>query len=136
MDTRSPSWSRTSVRAAAALLAVVLLAGGSFALGRATGDDVTWHTGTAVLGGDETSPQFSARLSPDDDWTYGARGSVTRWTSADGASHSGGWPACLMPPTDEHPERAQAVRIRFGTVDVDEAELGSGPRVVAVDCRL
>jgi hypothetical protein len=119
----------------AALLGAGLLAGGSFALGRTTGDDVTWHTGTAVLGGDESSPQFSARLAPDDDWTYGAEGSVARWTDADGGSHSGGWPACLMPPTEDHPERAQVVRIRFATVDVDEAEFGSGPTVVAVDCR-
>lgn len=119
----------------AALLGVAVLAGGSFALGRATGDDVTWRTGAAVLGGDESSPQFSARLSPDDDWTYGASGSVTRWTDARGMSHSGGWPDCLMPPTEEHPERAQVVTIRFATVDVDEAEFGSGPRVVAVDCR-
>lgn len=119
-----------------ALLGAALIAGGSFALGRATGDNVAWHTGTAVLGGDETSPQFSARLAPDDDWTFGAKGSVTRWTDAKGASHSGGWPECLLPPTEQHPERAQVVRIRFATVDVDEAEFGSGPRVVAVDCRL
>lgn len=118
------------------MLGAVLLAGGSFAWGRATGDDVAWHIGTAVLGGDESSPQFSARSAPDDDWTYGAKGSVTRWTDADGASHSGGWPDCLMPPTEEHPERAQVVRIRFATVEVDEAEFGSGPRVVAVDCRV
>jgi hypothetical protein len=120
----------------AALLGVAVLAGGSFALGRATGDDVTWHTGSAVLGGGESSPQFSARLSPDDDWTYGARGSVTRWTDARGVSHSGGWPDCLRPPTEEHPKRAQVVTIRFATVDVDEAQFGSGPRVVAVDCRV
>ena len=123
-------------RTGAAMLATALLAGGSFALGRATGDDVTWRTGTAVLGGDESSPQFSARLGPDDDWTYGAQRSVAQWVDADGSSHSGGWPDCLMPPTEQHPDRAQQVPIRFATVPVDDAELGSGPQVVAVDCRV
>lgn len=112
-----------------------MIASGSFALGRATGDDVTWHSGNAVLGGGESSPKFSARLRPDDAWTYGAKGSVPRWTDADGVSHSGGWPDCLMPPTEEHPDRRQVVPVRFATVDVDEGEIGSGPRVVAVDCR-
>lgn len=124
-----------TLRTAAMVAGVVLMAGGSFALGRATGDDVTWHTGTAVLGGDEDMPQFSARLGADEDWTYGAQGSVTRWVDAQGESHSGGWPQCLMPPTDLHPSRAHVVSIRFATAPVDEGEFGSGPRVVAVDCR-
>ena len=114
---------------------VVLLAGGCFTLGRATGDDVTWHTGTAVLGGDEASPQFSAQLGAGEDWPYGARGSVLRWVDAQGESHSGRWPQCLMPPTEQHPSREQVVPIRFATVPVDEGEFGSGQRVVAVDCR-
>ena len=41
-----------------------------------------------------------------------------------------------MPPTEQHPDRAQQVPIRFATVPVDDAELGSGPQVVAVDCRV
>lgn len=121
-------------RTAAVATGVVLLAGGCFAWGRATGDDVSWHTGTAVLGGDEASPQFSARVEGED-WTYGARGSVLRWVDAHGASHSGGWPQCLLPPTEQHPSRAQVVPIRFATASIDEGELGSGQQVVAVDCR-
>ncbi|WP_323097421.1 hypothetical protein [Intrasporangium sp. YIM S08009] len=121
--------------AAVAVAAAAFLAAGSFALGRATGDDVTWLTGTATLGGDEWSPQFSARSGTGDDWTYGASGSVSRWVDARGESHHGGWPECLLPPTEQHPNRPQDVPIRFATVPVDEGQFGSGPQVVAVDCR-
>src|SRR3954469_6525799 len=96
---------------------------------------VAWGRGTAVLGGDESSPQFSARLS-NDDWTYGASGSVPRWVDAQGVDHAGGWPDCLMPPTEQHPDRAQQVPVRFATVPVDQGDVGSGPEVVAVDCRV
>ena len=119
----------------AGVIVAVLIAGGSFALGRASGDDVTWRSGTAMLGGSESSPQFSVRLAPDDDWTYGAEGSVGMWVDLHGSSHSSGWPDCLLPPTEQHPDRAQVVSIRFATVAVDGGALGSGPRVVAVDCR-
>ena len=121
-------------QAAVAVTAAALVAVGSFALGRASADDVTWRTGTAVLGGDDASPQFTAR-SGTDDWAYGARGSVPRWVDARGESHAGGWPECLLPPTEQHPSRPQQVPIRFGTVPVDDGASGSGPQVVAVDCR-
>ncbi|MCU1536284.1 MAG: hypothetical protein JWP82_635 [Humibacillus sp.] len=114
---------------------VALVAGGSFALGRATGDDVTWRSGTALLGGTESSPQFSTVSATGDEWTYGASGSVPRWVDGQGASHSGGWPDCLMPPTREHSSRSQVVPIRFATAPVDGALVASGPQVVAVDCR-
>ncbi len=122
-------------RSAAIATGIAVLAVGCFALGRATGDDVTWRTGTAVLGGDANSPQFSAQEAPGEDWPFGARGSVLQWVDAKGESHSGGWPQCLMPPTEQDPSRAQIVAIRFGTVPVDDGEFGSGQRVVAVDCR-
>lgn len=122
-------------RATGLVVAVALVTGGSFALGRATGDDVTWRSGTAMLGGTETSPQFTATPTGEQDWTYGARGSVPRWVDARGASHAGGWPECLMPPTEQHPSRSQVVPIKFATVSVDEGEFGSGPQVVAVDCQ-
>lgn len=117
------------------ILAVALLGSGSFALGRATGDDVTWHEGTATLGGTETSPQFTATSNGEEDWTFGARDGVPRWLDARGESHDGGWPDCLLPPTERHPSRSQVVPIKFATVPVDEGSFGSGPRVVAVDCQ-
>lgn len=123
-------------RIGATVLVVALLVGGSFALGRSTGDDVTWRTGTAVLGSDESSPQFTARLSSENEWAYGARVSVARWVDAQGRSHSGGWPDCLMPPTELHPGHAREVPVRFATAPIDEGEFGSGPQVVAVDCRV
>ena len=122
-------------RTAGLMVAVARLAGGSFALGRATGDDVIWHEGTATLGGTEASPQFTATSSGQEDWTYGARGFVPRWVDAGGDSHDGGWPDCLLPPTERHPSRSPVVPIKFATVPVDEGRFGSGPRVVAVDCQ-
>lgn len=121
-------------RVAGLALTTAALIAGSFALGRATGDNVTWHQGTATLGGTESSPQFTVTPGGPD-WTYGARESVLRWVDSRGDSHDGGWPDCLLPPSESHPARPQVVPIKFGTVPVDDAEYGSGPRVVAVDCR-
>jgi hypothetical protein len=87
-----------------------------------------------MLGGGESSPKFSV-VSSSERWTYGASGSVDQWIDAYGASHFGGWPDCLLPPTEEHPDRHQVVPVRFGTVPVDRGRYGSGPAVVSVDCR-
>lgn len=116
-------------------LAALVLAAAAFALGRATGDDVTWHSGLGILGGGDRSPKFSASLDDGATWTFGATSSVARWIDAKGDAHSGGWPDCLTPPSEQRPDRPQVVTIRFGTVQVDHAEFGAGPMVVAVDCR-
>lgn len=121
-------------RRTAFLLLIGLAALGAFAAGRSSADDLTWHTGTAMLGGDERSPQFST-VSSSERWTYGASGGVAHWIDASGATHSGGWPDCLLPPTEERPDRDQLVPVRFGTVPVDRGSFGSGPVVVSVDCR-
>jgi hypothetical protein len=121
-------------RRTAFVLLICLAALGAFAAGRSSADDLTWHTGTAMLGGGERSPKFTV-VSPSERWTYGAVGGVAHWIDASGASHSGGWPECLLPPTEEHPDRDQLVRVRFGTVSVDKGPFGSGPVVVSVDCR-
>lgn len=113
---------------------LLLSAGGGFTAGRLTGDDLTWRTGTAVLTDHDGSPQFSV-VSADKRITYAAGGSVHRWTDAAGFSHEGSWPDCLLPPTEQHPDRAQEVPIRFATIPLDESGFYSGPIVVSVDCR-
>ena len=56
------------------------------------------------------------------------------WIDGSGGEHAGGWPDCLLPPTEAHPDRQQEVPVRFGTVRID-GDSFAGPVVVAVDCR-
>lgn len=119
-------------RTAVLILTGFALGAGGFAVGRVTDDDITWHTGTAILGGDASHPQFSSVFG---DWIYGASDGIPHWVDAAGKGHSGGWPNCLVPPTEAHPERDQVVPVRFGTVPVDGGDGVGGRVVVAVDCR-
>ena len=115
------------------VMAGLLLASGGFMAGRLTGDDITWRTGLAIVTDHEGSPQLSV-VSHEDRVTYGAGGSLRSWTDAQGEAHADSWPDCLLPPTEEHPDRSQTVAIRFATVPIDDGDY-SGPMIVSVDCR-
>ncbi len=118
-----------------ASLAAAVLVGGSLTLRATLDDDVTWHSGTAVVARDAATAMFFVpNRSAEDAVTYGSAGAVARWVDASGKVQSGGWPTCLVPAPGPNLTGPQETPIRFGTVDVDD-DLGGGPMVVVIDCR-
>ncbi|WP_323099111.1 hypothetical protein [Intrasporangium sp. YIM S08009] len=118
-----------------ASLAAAVLVGGPLTLWAIRDDDVTWHSGTAVIARDPATAMFFVpNRSVEDAVTYGAQGAVARWVDGNGNVQSGGWPTCLARPAEPNLADPQEMPVRFGTVDVDE-DLGGGPMVVVVDCR-
>ena len=107
------------------------LAAAGFAVGHITGDDVVWRSGIAQVGGDDAAPQFTV---VGDGTAWGASASVPMWIDAAGERHADGWPDCMLPPTEQHPDRANQVPVRFATLTTDWG-FARGDLVVGVDCR-
>jgi hypothetical protein len=105
---------------AACVLTVVLVAAGSYQLGRHHTATVAWHTGLASIGDSEASITTPG-------WTYGFGNSVPQWIDADGAGHGDSWPDCVNPPGTNK-------LVTFATVTVS-AYGGTTRPVVLVDCR-
>jgi hypothetical protein len=94
---------------------------GAFMFGRASAQEVDWHTGVAQFG----AQQMSATI---DGWTYGVVESVPAWTDSAGVMHRDGWPDCFRVP-------AGTRRVaRFATVPVD-VRYTQWQQDVMVDCQ-
>jgi hypothetical protein len=105
---------------AACVLAVVLVAGASYQIGRHHTASVVWHTGSAYIGDGEASIETPG-------WTYGFGNSVPQWIDAAGATHGDSWPDCVTPSGTNK-------LVTFATVTVTANGSTTRP-VVLVDCR-
>lgn len=83
---------------------------------------MTILTGVATVGDDEAS-------IPVKGWTYGLAGvGSVSWVDGQGATHLGGWPACLTGP-------GTTPLVKFGWVPVTLPDGETLRQVVWVDCQ-